>query len=236
MKKSINFIVLLVSILVIHITLNSCTKDDNLDPTDHGPGTNANWENTCDCLNNLYPTETLSIDERDALLFMREEEKLARDVYEYLYQKWEHHVFNNITSSENQHISIVLCLMDKYDINDIAADRKRGEFVNEELQTVYNSLIDQGNKSLVDAFTVGATIEDVDIRDLEAYDYEVLNNKDIQAAFDELTKGSRNHMRAFIKNLGNLGATYEAQFIEQEALEDIINSGKETNEIICNGS
>lgn len=218
-----NFMVLLVSTLIIFTSINSCTKDDNLEPavTEQGLGTNVNWENTCGCMNDLYPFENLSIEERKALLFMREEEKLAKDVYEYLYEKWDHHVFDNISISENQHISIVLCLMDKYDIDDIAADQGEGEFVNEELQALYNRLIDQGSNSIIDAFTVGATIEDVDIRDLEAYDYVVIDNKDIQAAFYELAKGSRNHMRAFIKNLGNLGATYEAQFIEHEALGDI---------------
>ena len=40
-------------------------------------------------------TTALSDAEAATLVFMREEEKLARDVYITLYDQWEHPVFNN---------------------------------------------------------------------------------------------------------------------------------------------
>lgn len=46
-----------------------------------------------------YPIEELNLGETDGLIFMREEEKLARDVYIAMYDNWGQRVFNNILGS-----------------------------------------------------------------------------------------------------------------------------------------
>lgn len=48
---------------------------------------------------------TLNQQEIDAILYMREEEKLARDVYEFLYTKWKVNPFENIRHSEQMHMN-----------------------------------------------------------------------------------------------------------------------------------
>ena len=237
MQKLMKYISIFSFLGLISTSWISCTKDSDItDATEMGPGSNNNWENSCACLNEIYPVQNLNQTEIEALLFMREEEKLARDVYAHFYKTWDHHVFDNITNSEDQHISLVSCLMEKYDLEEQEAYLKEGVFLNDHLRELYENLISIGEKSLVDAFYVGATIEDVDIYDLENYDIPEIDNADIQAVFAELTKGSRNHMRAFTKNLTNLGTTYEAQYIDKDQLDSIINSSKETNEIICTGN
>ncbi|MDA3855317.1 MAG: DUF2202 domain-containing protein [Candidatus Woesearchaeota archaeon] len=114
-----------------------------------------------------YPIEELSQEEMNGLLLMKEEEKLARDVYLELYDIWSQQIFTNIASSEQTHTTAVKSLLDKYDIEDPMTNDERGVFENQELQDLYNQLVEQGSNSLVDALSVGATVEDLDIKDLQ---------------------------------------------------------------------
>jgi len=173
-----------------------------------------------------FPVEALNADELNSLQLMREEEKLARDVYTTLYAKWNVNVFTNIASSEQQHTDAVLTLINKYNLSDPVVSSVVGVFSDPELQNLYNQLVAQGNLSVLDAYKVGATIEDLDIFDLE----EALSksdNQDIKYTFDLLTMGSRNHMRSFYGQIVGLGGTYSAQFITQAELEAIVSSPRE---------
>ena len=183
---------------------------------------------SCDDSNDdvsLDPVISLTEGERNNLLFMREEEKLARDVYLYMYEKYELNIFNNIASSEQTHMNAVLAIMEKYGVADPASN-ELGVFTNVTLQALYDNLITQGNVSLIGALTVGATIEDVDIRDLdEAID--ATSKSDLIAMYEMLNCGSRNHMRAFIGQLDSRNASYTPQFIAQEQYDNIINGAHE---------
>ncbi len=64
----------------------------------------------------------LTAAEEEGLLFMREEEKLARDVYLVLFDKWGLRVFENIAESEQRHMDAVLYLLGKYGLDDPARD------------------------------------------------------------------------------------------------------------------
>ena len=108
----------------------------------------------------------LSLGEINSLVYMREEEKLARDVYGTLYQRWKSNIFNNISSSEQTHMDAILHLLQRYNLPDPVASNEVGVFTNTILQDLYNQLVIKGNSSLSNAFQVGATIEDLDIFDL----------------------------------------------------------------------
>ena len=172
------------------------------------------------------PKEAINIEERNGLVLMREEEKMAHDVYSFLYDKWNIMIFNNIASSEQTHTNAVLELLDKYDIDDPASGKNIGVFNDTSLQRMYNQLLINGNYSLLSALTVGATIEDLDIYDLEKLILKA-DNQDIAFVYNNLLKASRNHMRAFYSQIVNNGGTYRAKFISQQQLEDIVNSPKE---------
>lgn len=60
------------------------------------------------------PIEELTQDEINGLLIMREEEKLAHDVYITLYNKWKLNVFQNISKSELTHTEAVKYLIERY--------------------------------------------------------------------------------------------------------------------------
>ena len=167
------------------------------------------------------PATELSDTERDGLLLMREEEKLARDVYTTLYEKWGQRIFTNIAGSEQTHMDAVKTLLDRYEVTDPVTDATVGVFTNAKLKRLYDELVAQGSTSLVAALTVGATIEDLDIKDLDNLMAQT-DNADIITVYENLARGSRNHMRAFVRQLKNNGATYSAQYISQQELEAIL--------------
>ncbi|MEA3413785.1 MAG: DUF2202 domain-containing protein, partial [Pseudomonadota bacterium] len=82
--------------------------------------------------------------------------------------------------------------------------------------------------SLIDALIVGATIEEIDILDIQGALDSVVDNPDIEVVYENLLKGSRNHLRAFVSNLESLGYTYESDYLTQTAYDEIINSDTET--------
>jgi len=173
--------------------------------------------------------------EIDGLLQMREEEKLARDVYYTLHEKWGLRIFDNIAQSEQQHMTAVKLLLDKYGLTDPVVDSSVGIFSSKEMGALYVQLTEQGSLSLVDALTVGATIEDLDIADL----YELLeetDNLDIRTVYQNLAKGSRNHLRAFVYQLSIYDASYSAQYLAQEQIDEILSSEMERGMVDADGN
>jgi hypothetical protein len=140
------------------------------------------------------PTADLSAEEAAGLLFMREEEKLARDVYNQLYTLWGQPVFQNIASSEQTHMDQVKLLMDRYGLVDPALDPS--QFTDANLQALYDQLIAQGSVSLAEALNVGALIEQTDIADMQARLTQT-DNADIQLVYNNLMSASYNHLNAF---------------------------------------
>jgi hypothetical protein len=139
--------------------------------------------------------------EIDGLLYMREEEKLARDSYWTLYDQWHLSIFSKIANSEVMHMSKIKGLLDRYGLPDPAAGKAVGEFSNPVLQQLYDDLMVQGSQSSIEALKVGVAIEEVDIQDLENYLAQT-NKPDIINAYNALLNGSYCHLRAFNNQLG----------------------------------
>ncbi len=168
------------------------------------------------------PKRELSQTERDALLYMVEEEKLARDVYLTLYEKWRLPVFRNIARSEQHHMNMVRVLLEKYGLPDPTKGREIGEFQNKELQELYNRLVKEGERSLIDALKVGALIEELDIKDLEER-LKQTDNEDIKVVFKNLMKGSRNHLRAFARLIERFGGEYKPTYLSEDEVKEILS-------------
>ncbi len=157
-----------------------------------------------------------------SLIHMREEEKLARDVYMALYEQWGLSVFEKISSSEQRHMDLIKTLLVKYNIEDPVKTDAPGVFSDPEMAKLYKELVSKGKKSLLSALAVGATIEDLDIYDLENAVKKVKNN-DIKNVYSLLIRGSENHMRAFFRQLERAGGYYKAQYISQKRLNEILS-------------
>ena len=176
--KSLNTGLLLIGLLVV--ALSACsTSTPEVPATVDAPAvvediTVVDEDNNTDvdpaALDHAFSgiaTTDLSEAEAEGLSFMREEEKLARDVYLMFYEQWGIRIFQNIAKAEETHMSAVADLLERYGLPDPAEDTAVGVFTNPELQALYDQLMEEGSQSLADALRVGALVEEVDIVDLE---------------------------------------------------------------------
>lgn len=173
-----------------------------------------------------FPIQDISVKEKNGLLLMREEEKLARDVYLFLYEKWNMRIFKNIAESEQTHMNAVKTLLKRYSIDDPVERDKRGLFKDENLQKLYNDLTAEGSKSLNSALMMGARIEELDIKDLRILLKET-DNRDITFVYNNLLKGSSNHLRAFDKQMKRNKIGYQSVYISQKDYNRIVSSDQE---------
>ncbi len=163
----------------------------------------------------------LSEAEIEALSFMREEEKLARDVYISLYDVWQIAVFQNISKAEQQHMDQIKFLMDSYGLSD-PVQEPVGVFTNSDIQNLYDTLVTRGKTSQIEALHVGALVEEVDIKDLQQALAET-NNPALEIVYTNLMNGSYNHLKAFVRNIESLGDTYKAQHLLEYEVDYILN-------------
>ena len=223
MKPHLNFFPTRIALLLAAMAFLGCQSDQEPDAysTDLYPAYTDAHANA----DKPGPLQELTVSDGDALYFMLEEEKLARDVYNYLGSLWNHDTFSNIEKSETSHVNTVISLMETYDLEYELAEA--GTFLNPELQHLYDTLVADGSVDLGSGLRVGARIEDMDIYDLEAYLVET-SNPLLLDVFASLQCGSRNHLRAFAASLEALGESYEPEFISPEAYQDILNGSHES--------
>jgi len=147
-------------------------------------------------------SSTLSQQQINDLLFMYEEEKVARDVYAILGKHWNARVFLNITQSEQRHMDAIKSVLDKYNVR-IGVSDNLGSFTILALNNAYLELSKKGSLSLKDALEVGVAIEKMDIADLEKRIPTA--SSDTKIIYQNLLEASRKHLSAFERNLANGG-------------------------------
>ncbi|MCK5525214.1 MAG: DUF2202 domain-containing protein [Thiomargarita sp.] len=184
-----------------------------------GSQVNCTADGTCSLLEG--PLAEISETDVAALSFMREEEKLARDVYITLYEVWQTPIFANISRAEQQHMDQIKSVLDSYELPDPASE-EMGVFTNPELQALYDSLVERGRISQIEALQVGALIEEVDIEDLQNAIAET-ENPTLENMYTNLLNASYNHLRGFVRNIEYLDYVYQAQHLSQEEVDDILN-------------
>ncbi len=173
----------------------------------------------------LITTSDLTDSELASLLKMKEEEKLARDVYTALAQKWGSAVFTNISAAESNHLNAIVLLLTNYGSTDTSIG-EAGIFTDPVVQALYNDLVAKASVSVEEAYKTGALIEEMDINDLDEA-LTTTTNENVTLVFDNLLKGSRNHLRAFNLQLTTLGIIYTPVYISQTDYDQIVNSSME---------
>lgn len=171
-------------------------------------------------LTSLTTVEQENIEQESTLLWMREEEKVARDVYLTLYTLWKKPVFTNIADSEQGHMDALLKKIELFGLSDPVIPGV-GNFYDTTLQNLYDQQIAEGMMSYIDALRVGATIEDMDIRDLKKAITET-DNLAMQTTYESLLEGSKNHLRAFVSLLQQQSEVYIPMYIDQELFDAIL--------------
>ncbi|PLB85804.1 ferritin [Dysgonamonadaceae bacterium] len=169
----------------------------------------------------LSDTATLLPEEVEGLMLMREEEKMAHDVYSSFYDKFGLRVFANIANSESKHMEAVLWLINSYKLTDPASN-ELGVFENADIQNLYNKFMSEGVNE-VEALKIGAFIEEYDIADLEKLISET-GNMYIVRVYTNLLNGSKNHLRAFVKNLSSGNVVYQPSILSQTEYAEIIGA------------
>lgn len=161
---------------------------------------------------------SISRQEADGLLLMREEEKLARDVYLAIAEMYDIRSFSNIAESEQTHMDAVGRLLEQYGLEDPVADDVPGVFESAELQSLYDEMIERAEQSAGEAVLIGMMIEDLDIADLNRLIGET-EEQSIKFTYEQLLKGSLNHYQAFSRQLSRYGLRYEPVYSTAEMLE-----------------
>ena len=180
------------------------------------------------------------------LIFMREEEKLARDVYTKLGSMYPDSViFGNIDDSEQSHTTAVKNMIEKYGYEDPNTNDNIGVYTGEDygwyFTEKYNLLVERASISELEALYVGAFIEELDMMDINQCPKvivetdnginEVTNcgristdNSDIANLYDSLLDGSDSHLEAYVKNIEKyIGkGNYQAQVLSQDQVDEIL--------------
>lgn len=172
----------------------------------------------------LTPQSVLTQELKNTLSYMGNEERLAYDVYNYLYTIHPLKQLTNIaTNSESSHVKAVQLLIQKYiqdpseftntDLTQLnykdtpLEDMQAGVYDISAIQSLYDTLIAKGSASPQDAYEVGCIIEVTDIHDLDE-DIILAQNSDasdILSTFEFLRNGSYKHYWAFDRGLKSMG-------------------------------
>lgn len=164
--------------------------------------------------------------EEAGILFMREEEKMAHDVYVAFGQTTDLAIFDNIASSETNHYNAIGYLISSYKLTDPSTGDE-GTFKNPDLAALYEKLVAAGKVSLTEALKTGALIEETDIADLEKL-IAATSNSALLQIYGNLLRGSRNHLRAFASTLATYQINYTPTVLSTEAYTQIVTTPMET--------
>ncbi len=197
MKRTFKLFTLLTAIGVA-ILFSSCTKTDD-EVVNKSAATEESTLQNPDRGDNCDFTAVLTEDEINDLLHMREEEKVARDVYLKFNELYDKPIFANIAQSEDKHMAAVLNLIEGYGLTDPVADKGVGEF-NPDFKELYDNLVAEGSENITAAYEVGVRIEELDIADLEECK-ETTEVTSILKVYNNLQAASENHLNAFRSKL-----------------------------------
>ena len=193
----------------------------------------------------------LDAGEETHLIFMRQEEKLARDVY-LTFAEWYPHlsVFNTIaTISEQTHTDTMREKLAQFNVPDPEPDadvlpEMIGVFTGEPSGTFFNEtyreLTKEGSLSELNALYGGAFIEELDMHDIVLCPHIIvemdngigdgecgLEYTDETALINSLSSlldGSESHLRAYVGQIeAVIGVgNYQAQYLSQEEVDAIL--------------
>jgi len=149
----------------------------------------------------ILDTAPLSDQEGADILFMREEEQMAHDLYSRWAGMYPLPVFSNIRDSETVHIYEVQLLMDRYDVPSERIGNASSGYYNPVIQSWYEAFSSQSDTSQTDALEAGVTIGQEDIADLDAAIGHT-SRPDILQVWNNLRQGSMKHESAFLQALG----------------------------------
>ncbi|HEY6906555.1 MAG TPA: DUF2202 domain-containing protein [Ignavibacteriaceae bacterium] len=182
-----NHLIKIIPVFIMALVLSSCA--------DQLTDSNGNYNSSAGKDIMLVPGN-LSAEEAAGIIFMRQEEKLMRDVYTVLGQTWNLNIFLNIVSSEQNHMDAVKRLIIKYDLVDPVTNDEVGIFADPVFQQLFDDFVQQGQQSIPEAMLVGQAIETQAISSLENQ-LVFVDNQDIIRVYTKLLAASEKHLSSF---------------------------------------
>jgi hypothetical protein len=158
--------------------------------------------------------------QREELLLLHEEERLARDVYQALGKKYPLNPFLNIPHSEQNHMQATAELLTYHGIP-VPEEGAPGVYGSKVLNKLYKRFMKRGSKSEIDALSVGALVEETDIRDLREM-AAAPPSAVAKSLSEQLESASYNHLRAFVRNLSARGVDYEPKILSATDFSEIV--------------
>jgi len=139
---------------------------------------------------------TLSDQQKNTLVAMAQEEKLAHDLYVAFAAKYPAPVFDRIAAAETQHLSVVRTLLARYAVSDPTAGTAAGTFSDLSVQAAYHRLLASGTASQAAALQAGQEVERTDIADLGKA-LAGVTAPDVTQVYQRLLAASQQHLTAF---------------------------------------
>ena len=167
-------------------------------------------------------TSPVSHADQTNLLFMREEEKMARDLYVEMHRLWGASVFRSIAGEKQEHMDAMARLLTRYQLPDPVGADVPGKYLNTALATLYQTLMQQGKQSLDEALRASALQEEIIILDLDV-SMKATTQTDIKGVYSELLRDSYNHLRAFVHGLELRGTPYQGSRLPQTTIDAIVH-------------
>lgn len=155
--------------------------------------------------------------EREGLGFIREEEKVSRDLYLLFFSRTSLDIFQNTARSEQDHMDAVLVLLERFGLEDPGRE-PAGRFVNQSLQEIYDRL---ARAPASDSLTAAANYEEISIIDLQSQ-IALTGTDEIKATYLGLLAGSQKHLRSYVNALRERGLEYSPAYLEPEQFRKIV--------------
>jgi hypothetical protein len=173
----------------------------------------------------VAPAQYVTPVNKATLAVMREQQKLARDVYDSMHKVWGLALFEEIGSAEAAHMEAVKSLLDQFVVADpvAATGDTPGKFVHRRFQQLYDSLVVLGTASPEGAFRVGAFVEEMDIVDLQRA-VQATSSSDLKAIYKYMVVGSERHLLAFSRRLKRLGVIYQPVLLRAWEYERLVGA------------
>lgn len=155
----------------------------------------------------------------DDIQYLIYEEKLARDVYQFISAKYEMQVFTHKIQAEENHRLLLLGLLD----TSVSMIEEYGKFPSDEWTQLFQSLQSDAAVSVENALLTGARIEELDIYDLEKR-RALTTDSSILHIYDVLISASEQHLRSFLSQLQARNLTFTPQYLSKERIDLIKNA------------
>lgn len=177
-------------------------------------------------LNNVCPvftvTDPLTTDEIEFIYAVREDEKLAHNLYIYFVTQYPTaRQLANIGNAEINHITTIERVFTYYEI-DFPTLGQPGVFTDENRQAIYTRLTAQGS-TLHEAYQVMAALEEENIVIYSKVASE-LTNPNLQLIINNLAQSSENHFKVLVNQITAWGSIYTPTLLEASQYEEILDS------------